>query len=107
MACLTINIVPVSSPTVAVAALAAAVVIVSAVPNPSLAVTTEQQASTAVLPSPQPSVTITAEQQARVMVGEVCSVGVGKLVVLAASDGPLRTKSGGYIPINPATNPPV
>jgi hypothetical protein len=27
-------------------------------------------------------------------------------VVLAASDGPLRTRDGGYILLNPATNPP-
>lgn len=38
-------------------------------------------------------------------VGEVCGVSGGTLVVLAAKDGPLRTKNGGYLLLNPATNP--
>lgn len=43
---------------------------------------------------------------ATLSVGEVCSVGSGTLVVLAASDGPLRTRDGGFLLLDPATNPP-
>jgi hypothetical protein len=45
-------------------------------------------------------------QQATLTLGEVCTVSRGTIVVLAASDGPLRTRDGGYILLNPATNPP-
>ena len=38
---------------------------------------------------------------AKLTVGEVCSVSAGELTVLAASDGPLRTKDGGYILLDP------
>jgi len=41
----------------------------------------------------------------RLTVGEVCDASGGTLVVLAAKDGPLRTKNGGYLLLNPATNP--
>jgi hypothetical protein len=104
---MTINIAPVGTPAVAVAVLAAAALSVSAAPNASLSVAYEQrQPTTSVSPVKQPSVVVTPGQQARLTVGEVCSVGTGRVVVLAASDGPLRTKSGGYILLNPATNPP-
>jgi hypothetical protein len=43
---------------------------------------------------------------AQLVVGEVCSVSSGTIVALAASDGPLRTRNGGYFLLNPATNPP-
>jgi hypothetical protein len=43
---------------------------------------------------------------AQLVVGEACAVISGTIVVLAASDGPLRTRNGGYILLNPATNPP-
>lgn len=39
-------------------------------------------------------------------VGEVCSISPGSILVLAASDGPLRTRDGGYLLLDPATNPP-
>ena len=39
-------------------------------------------------------------------IGEVCTVAGGTIVVLAAQDGPLRLANGGYLLLNPATNPP-
>lgn len=42
---------------------------------------------------------------AQLTIGEVCTVNSGTIVVLAASDGPLRTRNGGYFLLNPATNP--
>lgn len=61
-----------------------------------MSVSPKEQATLAVNPTAPPSLVI----------GEVCSVSGGTIVVLAASDGPLRTKDGGYILLNPATNPP-
>ncbi|MBO4499205.1 MAG: hypothetical protein J5732_03000 [Bacteroidaceae bacterium] len=56
---------------------------------------------------PNPAVLQVAQSGAlRLTVGEVCGVSGGTLVVLAAQDGPLRTKNGGYLLLNPATNPP-
>lgn len=43
---------------------------------------------------------------AQLTLGEVCTVNSGTIVALAASDGPLRTRNGGYFLLNPATNPP-
>lgn len=45
-------------------------------------------------------------QQLKLTCSEVCTVAGGTIVVLAASDGPLRTRNGGYFLLNPATNPP-
>ena len=42
---------------------------------------------------------------AQLVVGEACAVISGTIVVLAGSDGPLRTRNGGYFLLNPATNP--
>lgn len=53
----------------------------------------------------QPEVTVGGAKLATLTISEVCSVGDDSLVVLAASDGPLRTKNGGYILLDPATNP--
>lgn len=58
------------------------------------------------LGKPNPAVLQVAQSGAlRLTVGEVCGVSGGTLVVLAAEDGPLRTKNGGYLLLNPATNP--
>ena len=43
--------------------------------------------------------------QMRMDIGEVCTVDSGTIVVLAASDGPLRTRDGGFFLLNPETNP--
>lgn len=52
------------------------------------------------------SIALTPTEPLALIVAEVCSVCSGTLVVLAASDGPLRTKDGGYFLLNPETNPP-
>ena len=43
---------------------------------------------------------------ASLTLGEVCNINSGTIVVLAGSDGPFRTRDGGYFLLNPATNPP-
>ena len=76
-------------------------------------------------PSPQPVVAVEVGAQAQMSVelmkpsqatdpvvgakltiGEVCTVNSGTIVVFAGSDGPFRTRGGGYILLDPATNPP-
>ncbi len=54
----------------------------------------------------QAVLTVLPEEQATLTIGEVCTVSRGTIVVLAASDGPLRTRDGGYFLLDPATNPP-
>lgn len=51
------------------------------------------------------SLKVTPAQGVLLSVGEVCSVSPGTIVVLAASDGPLRTRDGGYFLLDPARNP--
>ena len=43
---------------------------------------------------------------ASLTLGEVCNINSGTIVVLAGSDGPFRTRDGGYFLLNPAANPP-
>lgn len=54
----------------------------------------------------QAELTVLPAKQATLTIGEVCTVSRGTIVVLAASDGPLRTRDGGYFLLNPATNQP-
>ena len=50
------------------------------------------------------SLDVAAEGGAVLSVGKVCATGGDTMVVLAASDGALRTPDGGYFLLNPATN---
>ena len=86
MACLTIQIEPTPSATLAVSPYGSA----------NVASEATQQAALVVEPTPQLALSI----------GEVCGVSPGTMVVLAASDGPLRTRDGGFLLLDPATNPP-
>jgi len=86
--------------------------------EPSAAVALEQTESSAVALASGSSAGMTISQMspaalqtvmsaaASLTLGEVCTVNSGTIVVLAASDGPLRTRNGGYFLLNPATNPP-
>lgn len=55
-----------------------------------------------VTPVSQGELRVNVIQQATLDVSEVCSVSSGTIAVLAASDGPLRTRNGGYILLDPA-----
>lgn len=86
--------------------------------EPSAAVALETSEPSAVAITPEPSAGMTISQMspaalqtvmpaaAQLTLGEVCTVNSGTIVVLAGSDGPLRTRDGGYFLLNPATNPP-
>ena len=96
MGCLSLDLHPV----------AAAELSVAAAPGADLGVTALGQAALGVTPSPEASLGITPDAGLTLAVGEVCSVSGGTVVVFAGSDGPFRTKDGGYFLLNPATNPP-
>ncbi len=72
----------------------------------ALAVVPTEQPSLAVTPAEQAALAVTPVQQATLALGEVCTVSSDTIVVLAASDGPMRTRDGGYFLLNPETNPP-
>ncbi len=44
----------------------------------------------------------TPTRQATLVIGEVCSVAGGEVYVLAGTDGPLRTRDGGYLLLDPS-----
>ena len=106
MACLNFNLTPVPSAVLTATAVATATLAVTTAEQPSLEVTPVEQPSLAVTPADQAALAVTPVQQATLTLGEVCTVSNDTIVVLAASDGPLRTRDGGYILLNPATNPP-
>ena len=72
----------------------------------SLSVVPTSPASLDVTPQNGASLLVTPVDGCELTIGEVCGVTPGTIVVLAASDGPLRTRDGGYLLLNPATNPP-
>ena len=106
MACLNFSIAPVPSAELTATAVAAATLAVTTAEQPALAVVPTEQPALAVTPTEQPALVVTPVQQATLTLGEICTVSRGTIVVLAASDGPLRTRDGGYFLLNPATNPP-
>lgn len=106
MTCLNFVLTPVPSPVLTVAAVSAATLAVTTAEQPSLEVTPFEQPSLAVTPADQAALSAEPVQQATLTLGEVCTVSSDTIVVLAASDGPLRTRDGGYFLLDPATNPP-
>lgn len=106
MACLNFDLTPVPSAVLTTTGVAAATLAVTTSEQPALAVVPTEQPAIAVTPAEQTAVAVTPVQQATLTLGEVCTVSNDAIVVLAASDGPLRTRDGGYILLNPATNPP-
>ena len=72
--------------------------------EPSGEVVPVKDATLAVVPQGA-SLDVQPSPQMRIAIGEVCTVDSGTIVVLAASDGPLRTRDGGYFLLNPETNP--
>lgn len=106
MACLNFVLTPVPSAVLTATAVAAATLAVTTAEQPVLAVVPTEQPSLAVTSSEQAALAVTPVQQATLTIGEVCTVSDDTIVVLAASDGPLRTRDGGYILLDPSTNPP-
>jgi hypothetical protein len=106
MACLNFDLTPVPSAVLTATAVAAATLAVTPAEQSVLSVSPAEQLSLSVVPVKQSAIEVKPVPQARSTIGEVCTVSNDTIVVLAASDGPLRTRDGGYILLNPATNPP-
>lgn len=94
---------------------APAAVTVGAAPEADIALTKTDQAAVTLAKDSQAGVDVSVAGEAVLEIvpaaavltlGEVCTVSSGTVVVLAAADGPLRTRNGGYLLLNPATNPP-
>lgn len=68
----------------------------------AIALTPAPQLGVGLTHAPHAVLHVDATRQALLWIGEVCCIGDGTLTVLAASDGPLRTKDGGYILLDPA-----
>lgn len=73
--------------------------------QPVLSVAPSAQARLAVTPSTQVAATFVPVTQAHLTIGEVCTSTGGTIIVLASTDGPLRTRDGGFLLLDPATNP--
>jgi hypothetical protein len=105
MSCINLSVTPVAPAVLGISTQVDASLTVEPVPGSSLSVQPQEGASISVKPDGGASINLTPQGGCTLTVGEVCSVTGGTLVVLAASDGPLRTRDGGYILLNPATNP--
>lgn len=105
MACINFSINPVPSAWLNVTPAPTASLAVEAEPQPALAVAHDERPSLSVATTGQSVLKVEPVQQIRFAIGEVCTVTRDTIVVLAASDGPLRTRDGGYILLNPETNP--
>ena len=106
MGCLSLRVTPTEQASLSVEATASAKLSVLPTEGASVAIVPGEQASLSVTPTEQASLSVTPTEQARLTIGLVCSISAGAIVVLAASDGPLRTKNGGYILLDPEANPP-
>lgn len=106
MACINVTITPVSRSVLTVDAVAGAKLAVAPVTPVVSAVKPTAPSALTVKPTASSALTVTPVGKSTLTLGEICTVSRGTIVVLAASDGPLRTRDGGYFLLNPATNPP-
>jgi hypothetical protein len=106
MACINLTVTPVAPAVLGVTPVEGASMAVEPVAPAVLQVTPADGAAVAVTPAAPAVLSVTPQEGCTLTIGEVCSVTGGTIVVLAASDGPLRTRDGGYLLLNPATNPP-
>lgn len=106
MSCLVITIALVASPTLATEPVpSASANVVEVVAGPVATVQLEPQAAMSLEATPQATADVAPLAPLNMIAGEVCTVGTGTIVVLAARDGVLRTPNGGFFLLNPATNP--
>lgn len=103
MTCLDFAIAPAQQASLLVAATAASLSI-ETVAMAQVDVVPAAQASASMVPTPDAKIAVAPNPQVRLSIGEVCTISGGTLVVLAASDGPLRTRDGGFFLLNPAIN---
>lgn len=107
MSCLEMTVTPVKSGTLTVNPVKEADMTIQHMPSAELTANPSECVKVSAKPTEDNvQLSFTPVEGASLTIGEVCSISVGSLVVLAASDGPLRTRDGGYLLLNPATNPP-
>jgi hypothetical protein len=106
MGCLTFKLTPTAPPHLGISPNEGAKLTV--IPNDGalLSITPKEGAFLGVTPVDGSQLKVVPTDNARLSIGAVCTVGSGTLVVLAASDGLIYTKNGGYFLLNPETNPP-
>ena len=105
MACTTVEITPEPKSVLTIATVDAAALSVEPTAPSVIDVGPAEKSELSMMPAEQSVLTVTLQPQAVLTMSEVCSVSGGVIVVLAASDGPLRTRDGGYLLLNPETNP--
>lgn len=105
MACLTLSISPIAPSVLTVAPTVGAVVSASPIAPTAVGITAMDPSRVTVQPPSPASVRIGTVLGSKLTIGEVCTVSGGTITVLAASDGPLRTKDGGYFLLDPSRNP--
>lgn len=109
MSCLSIQLTPKQQALLAVSPAEQAKLTLRGYPSGSphltaaLAVRPAEQLKLTVSPKVSVALVITPQQQAEMVIGEVCSVSHDEVFVLASTpEGPLRTRSGGYLLLDPA-----
>lgn len=101
MGCLSLIVNPLPCALLGAVAFMPASMQANAVAGAQLALPEVPKAVLSSIPSVSADLIISPSQAAVLTIGEVCSVSGGELTVLAATDGPLRTKDGGYILLDP------
>jgi hypothetical protein len=103
MACLDLRIRTIPPGTVSIKPVPPGQVVARPVPPGSVAVDVKNDLKVSATVLNDLKVIITPRPQAKVTVTQVCSTSVGgTFLVLAASDGILRTSDGGYLLLDPA-----
>lgn len=105
MSCLTLTVRTLTPIALGVLPKAHPVLTLTTEPHVALNVTTGPCVQLSVVPHVTAALNVVPGTAVALTLGEVCVISGGDLVVLAGTDGPLRTKTGGYILLNPATNP--
>lgn len=105
MSCLTLTVKTAAPAAVTADVMPGASLDVTPGSSPSLEAVMAPGASVDAVMAPGASVDATPSPGMSLEVGAVCSVSSGTLVVLAGSDGPFRTRDGGYFLLNPETSP--
>lgn len=106
MACINLTVTPIPPTALGITPMNGAGLAVNPAAGASMRVTPASPAMLDVKPAETAALSVMPQGGCALTIGEVCSVSGGTIVVLAASDGPLRTRDGGYLLLDPATNPP-
>ena len=109
MSCLSIQLTPKAQALLAVSPAEQAKLTLRGYPSGSphltaaLVVKPASQVKMAISPKVSAALSVTPKPQVGLVIGEVCSVSQEELYVLASTpEGPLRTRSGGYLLLDPA-----